>query len=315
MNKQFLEDVKMGLTSSPKFLSSKYFYDEAGNKLFQEIMALDEYYLTNCEFEILSTYRDTLLKQFINTCDLFHLVEFGAGDAFKTKILLKHFLDQQVAFEYNPIDISGNAIQQLVEDLRQSMSELQVDPMNHEYFHALEELSRKSTCKKVVLFLGSNIGNFTEKESHAIFSSLAEVLLPGDQLLIGFDLDKDPEVILAAYNDGKGVTREFNLNLLKRINRELDADFKISEFYHRPIYDQEHCAARSYLVSRRKQEVSIAAIPALIQFEQEEPIFMEIAQKYSLGDIEHFAAHAGFRITENYFDKRDYFVNSLWELI
>lgn len=314
MDKQFLEDVKTGLTSSPKFLSSKYFYDEAGDKLFQQIMALDEYYLTDCEHEILSTHRETLLRHFINTCDLFHLVEFGAGDAFKTKILLNHFLDQQVAFEYNPIDISGNAIQQLVEDLDQSMPELQVVPMNHEYFHAVEELSRKSTCKKVVLFLGSNIGNFTEEETHAFFGSLAEVLLPGDQLLIGFDLDKDPEVILAAYNDGMGVTREFNLNLLKRINRELDADFNTREFYHHPVYDQDICAARSYLVSRRKQEVRIAAIPAMIEFEQEEPIFMEISQKYCIGDIENFAAHAGFRITENYFDKRNYFVNSLWEL-
>ena len=314
MDKQFLEDVKMGLTSSPKFLSSKYFYDEAGDKLFQKIMALDEYYLTDCEYEIFTTHRATLLEHFVSACDLFHLVEFGAGDAYKTKVLLKYFLDQNVAFEYNPIDISASVIDILAEDLNHRLPQLSVVPINHDYHKAVEEISSKSTCKNVILFLGSNIGNFTEKDADIFFKSLADILKDGDQLLIGFDLKKDPEVILAAYNDSKGVTRDFNLNLLKRINRELDGDFKVGEFYHYPMYDPDNGAAKSYLISRRKQQVSIGAIPAIIGFGKDEPIFMEISQKYSLEDIENFAARAGFRIAENFFDKRKYFVNSLWEL-
>ena len=315
MDKRFLEDVINGLISSPKTLSSKYFYDEAGDKFFQEIMALDEYYLTDCEYEIFTTHRAVFLEHFVSACDLFHLMEFGAGDALKTKVLLKYFLDQGVAFEYNPIDISASAIDQLAEDLHQSLPELSVHPMNHEYFKALEEMSRKSTCKKVILFLGSNIGNFSEKEADVFFSRLAELLQPGDQLLTGFDLKKDPALILAAYNDSKGVTRDFNLNLLRRINRELYADFNVGEFYHYPIYDPIDGAAKSYLISRKKQEVRIGANHTIINFEKDEPIFMEISQKYSLKDIENFAARAGFRITGNYFDKSKYFVNSLWELL
>jgi dimethylhistidine N-methyltransferase len=314
MDKQLLEDVKRGLTSSPKFLLSKYFYDEAGDKLFQQIMALDEYYLTDCEFEIMTTHRAALLEHFVSACDLFHLVEFGAGDAYKTKALLKYFLAQKVAFEYNPIDISGSVLDQLAEDLAHSLPQLSFAPMNLEYFEAVEEISLKSTCKKVLLFLGSNIGNFTKRETDDFFGRLADILQPGDQLLTGFDLKKDPAVILAAYNDSKGVTREFNMNLLRRINRELDADFEVGEFYHHPVYDSDNGAAKSYLVSRRKQQVSIGAIPTTIGFEKDEPIFMEISQKYSLEDIENFAARAGFRITGNFFDKRKYFVNSLWEL-
>jgi dimethylhistidine N-methyltransferase len=313
MDNQFLEDVKKGLTSSPKYLFSRYFYDEAGDQLFQQIMGLDEYYLTDCEYEILSTHRAALLKHFRSECDLFHLVEFGAGDAYKTKILLGHLLEQDVDFQYNPIDISGHAIDKLVGDLKTSYPLLSVESMNHEYFRAVEDLSLKSACKKIILFLGSNIGNFTCKETDAFFGRLAEILKPGDQLLVGFDLKKDPAVILAAYNDSKGITRDFNLNLLRRINRELDADFELDGFYHRPVYDIENGAALSYLVSRQNQKVSIRAIPAEIEFDREEPIFVEISQKFSLDDIAGFAARAGFRIIDNFFDEREYFVNSLWE--
>jgi L-histidine N-alpha-methyltransferase len=314
MDKQFLQDVIRGLSASPKNLSSRYFYDETGDKLFQEIMALDEYYLTDCEYEIFETHRAAFLDQFISQCELFHLVEFGTGDALKTRILLKYFLDQHVAFEYNPIDISASVLDKLTEDLHLSLPQLSVQPMNHEYFKAVEEMSHKSTCKKVILFLGSNIGNFKQKEADVFFSQLAIAFRPGDQLLTGFDLKKDPAVILAAYNDSKGVTRDFNLNLLNRINRELHADFDIGKFYHYPIYDPVSGAARSYLISRTRQQVSIGINPTIINFEKDEPIFMEISQKYSLEDIENYAARAGFRITGNFFDKRKYFVNSLWEL-
>lgn len=314
MDKQFLEDVISGLTDSPKFLSSKYFYDNAGDELFQEIMGLDEYYLTDCEYEIFTRYKAIFLEYFESDCDHFHLVEFGAGDALKTKILLAYFLDKKVSFEYNPIDISANVLDMMSEDLIHIFPQLSVHPLNREYFKAVEEVSQKNTFKKVVLFLGSNIGNFSATETHEFFRHMADILHPGDHLLTGFDLKKDPYVILAAYNDRKGVTREFNLNLLRRINRELHADFNVGQFYHYPMYDPADGAARSYLMSRKKQEVSIGINPTIIKFEKDEPIFMEISQKYSLEDIEEYASRAGFRITGNFFDHRKYFLNSLWEL-
>jgi len=314
MDKKFLEDVINGLTASPKFLSSKYFYDNAGHELFQKIMALDEYYLTDCEYEIFTRYKATFLDHFVSNCDLFHLVELGAGDAFKTKILLTYFLDQKVSFEYDPIDISASVLDMLLKDLNHLFPQLSVHPLNKEYFKALEEMSQKNTFKKVILFLGSNIGNFSETETHEFFGHMADVLQPGDHLLTGFDLKKDPHLILAAYNDSQGVTREFNLNLLRRINRELHADFEVGQFYHYPLYDPADGAARSYLMSRKKQEVSIGINPTIIKFEKDEPIFMEISQKYTLEDIEDYAVCAGFRIKGNYFDHKKYFINSLWEL-
>ena len=151
------------------------------------------------------------------------------------------------------------------------------------------------------------------EEAAGFFTRLGTVLGSGDQLLTGFDLRKDPQTILAAYNDSKGVTSEFNLNLLRRINLELDADFDTEAFYHYPVYDPENGTARSYLVSRKTQEVNIAAIPMRIRFGESEPVLMEISQKYTPGDILNFADQAGFRLIKNFFDGRKYFVNSLWE--
>jgi L-histidine N-alpha-methyltransferase len=310
---QFLEDVKEGLSGSPKFLSSKYFYDREGDRLFQQIMELDEYYLTDCEYEIFSLYKQELLEQFESNCDRFHLIEFGAGDAYKTKVLISHFLQKKAGFVYNPIDISSNVIRSLVEDLGSEFPGLSIDPLNLDYFEAVEAINRKDTCKKVVLFLGSNIGNFSMEEAVEFFTGLGGNLQKGDQILTGFDLRKDPQVILAAYNDSSGITREFNLNLLKRINRDLDADFDPEAFYHYPVYDPLGGAARSYLISRKQQEVKIKAVPMLVKFNESEPIYMEISQKYSLDDINGFAVKSGFKQIRNFFDNRKYFTNSLWE--
>ena len=201
----------------------------------------------------------------------------------------------------------------MVQDLNGEFPKLQIMPINLEYFAAVKEISRKDTCKKVILFLGSNIGNFQMEEASQFFANLGSILQAGDQLLTGFDLRKDPGTILAAYNDPNGITAEFNLNLLRRINRELNADFKPECFYHYPVYDPETGAARSYLVCMEDQKVNIGTIPLCVSFEKGEPIYMEISQKYSLDDIRKFAENSGFIVTENYFDGRKYFVNSLWE--
>ena len=311
---KFLEDVIDGLTSSPKYLSSRYFYDETGDSLFQRIMHLDEYYLTRCEFEIFLKHKESMLEYFTSHCDYFHMIEFGAGDAYKTKILIEYFLKRSIRFEYNPIDISYNVIRLLSENLVKAYPSLQLAPINMEYFDAVEEVSRKDTCKKVILFLGSNIGNFTSTRAHGFFRSLAGKMAQGDLLLTGFDLKKDPEVILAAYNDSQGITRDFNLNLLHRINRELDADFNTDNFDHRPEYNPVTGAARSFLVSKSDHTVVIGPVPLIIPFQKGESMFMEISQKYSLDDIQNYAESSGFHVLENFFDEKKYFVNSLWQL-
>ena len=314
MEAQFLEDVIDGLTSIPKYLQSKYFYDKEGDRLFKEIMELEEYYLTRCEFEIFTLYKDEMMDLFSSSCDSFHLIEFGAGDASKTKVLIRHFLEGEMAFEYNPIDISANVINTLASDLQENLPDLRLAPINMEYFSALEEISKKDTCKKVILFLGSNIGNFTSEQSDEFFGTLASKMSRGDQMLTGFDLKKDPGVILAAYNDSKGITSDFNLNLLHRIRVELGWDIDPAKFYHYPVYDPQEGAAKSYLVSRLEQDIILENHPYTIHFSEGETIFMEISQKYSVEDISGFASRAGFHILKNFFDPKGYFVNSLWEL-
>ncbi len=314
MDRQFLVDVMQGLSSSPKFLSSKYLYDKNGDRLFREIMDMEEYYLTRSELEIFTSNKEAILEHFSGSCESFRMVEFGPGDARKTKVLIEHFLKKNVLFEYNPIDISGNAIRMLSEDLAGTFPALQMAPVNLEYFDALDRIRKKDACKKAILFLGSNIGNFSSDQALDFFSTLAGKMSGEDQLLIGFDLKKDPAVILAAYNDRKGITRDFNLNLLHRINRELGSDLNPDDFYHFPVYDPLEGAARSYLVSRLAHQVTIGSIPLKIRFEKGEPVFMEVSWKYSMGDINGFAEKSGFRVVENFFDKKRYFVNSLWEL-
>jgi len=310
--KTFAEDVLEGLTSTPKYLSSKYFYDEKGDALFQQIMGLEEYYLTNCEFEVFSTRKEQLLSWFLKNTQHFNLIEFGAGDGTKTKVLLDYFLSQDTQFRYMPIDISANVLEILAADLHKQFPNLDVKTLNDDYFEALHSLNLMNHTQKVVLFLGANIGNFSREEAKKFMQHLAEEMSPNDLLLTGFDLKKDPDIILAAYDDAKGVTRDFNLNLLHRINKELGANFDVDAFKHQPLYDPITGETKSYLVSKREQNVHIAALDRTITFNAWEAIFMEVSQKYNVEWIEELAKESGFVVCEHFYDHRNYFVDSLW---
>ncbi|OEJ99458.1 L-histidine N(alpha)-methyltransferase [Roseivirga misakiensis] len=311
----FAEDIRTGLNQFPKTLPSRYFYDQIGDELFQRIMDLDEYYLTRAEFEVFVRQKAEILKAFLGDNDNFRLVELGAGDGTKTKVLLSHFVEQKVDFTYSPIDISGHVLAQLKDDLSAEIPSLKVEPIVGEYFSALKELSGNDSTKEVVLFLGSNIGNFDEASGVEFLKHIGANLAAGDMLLIGFDLMKDPRKILSAYNDREGVTKAFNLNLLTRINSELGANFKIDQFDHFPTYDPLTGETKSHIVSKIKQEVFIEALGESIDFEAWEAIHTEVSQKYSYKMIESFAEEAGFRIVKNFTDSNDYFVDSLWEKV
>ncbi|MEQ9167590.1 MAG: L-histidine N(alpha)-methyltransferase, partial [Fulvivirga sp.] len=226
---QFATDVIEGLSSNPKRLPSKYFYDHKGDALFQQIMALDEYYLTRTEYTILDLYKAQILAHFQPDSKAFNLIEFGAGDGYKTKVLLRHFINKNADFRYMPIDISGNVLEQLETSLKAELPALNVTPVCNHYFKALEELKEEKE-RNVILFLGSNIGNFTEEQADSFLKGLYDALKPDDILFIGFDLKKDPKVILDAYNDKQGVTAAFNFNLLDRINNEMGGNFNTSQF-------------------------------------------------------------------------------------
>lgn len=307
-------DVDQGLSSNPKFLKSKYFYDANGSRIFQEIMHMPEYYLTNCEEEIFRSQKQEIFKAFSNPGIEFEVVELGAGDGLKTKILLEYFLEKKSRLWYIPIDISEQAVTNLVNDLATEIPQLQVDGKIGDYFHLMETISANDKTNKIIFFLGSNIGNFNERQSVDFLSQLREVMLEDDQLFIGFDLKKDPYVILAAYNDPHGYTSSFNLNLLRRINVELGADFELLNFKHQEVYDPMTGTAKSYLISKIKQTVSIDALEKTIHFDQWEPIFMEMSQKYDLHMIHSMAEQAGFEVVRNFTDERQYFMNSLWKI-
>jgi dimethylhistidine N-methyltransferase len=311
---RFAEDVREGLSSEPKYLHSKYFYDEVGDSLFQQIMDLEVYYLTECEAQIFENHKNEILEYFSNEQEVFDLIEFGAGDGLKTKILLNHFVANNVNFNYIPIDISKSVLTGLLKDLNNTLPRLAIKPICDDYFHALEELNKVDYNKKVILFLGSNIGNFRGDNAIPFLKHLRADMNYKDQLFIGFDLMKDPVVILEAYNDKKGITSEFNINLLDRINKELGGNFNRKKFSHYPSYNPITGETKSYLISLEHQTVMLERLSQSFTFAKWEPVFTEISQKYSLRDIDHLARHSGFKVAKNFFDKKNYFVDSLWHL-
>ncbi|HUH32547.1 MAG TPA: L-histidine N(alpha)-methyltransferase [Daejeonella sp.] len=307
----FLRDVLKGLSTSPKYLESKYFYDQAGDSIFQQIMHSPEYYPTNCELEILSTQTSAILDPILEKHPSFDLVELGAGDALKSKYLLEYLAHNAVDFSYFPIDISDNVIANLTDRLPKEIPNLVITGLQGDYFNMLEKANSLSDKPKLVLFLGSNIGNMFPEDALNFCDKLKSHLKPGDLLLIGFDLKKDPQTILNAYNDSQGFTRNFNLNLLTRINRELAGDFDLNAFTHFPTYNPQTGSCQSYLVSRKHQEVVIDN--HRINFEEHECIHMEISQKYTIEQADALASATGFSPVQYYYDSKRWFLDVIWQ--
>ena len=297
MTNDLAAHVAAGLGSSPKTLSSMYFYDAAGSQLFQQIMALPEYYPTRAEYHILETQSAALVAAISppEASGPFSLVELGAGDGLKTKLLLKELLATGQDFSYVPVDISPSAIDGLRASLQHELPALRVEPLVADYGAALTALAGRPG-RKAVLFLGSNIGNFDPDSRATFLAQLAAPLGPADRLLVGFDLRKDPRRILAAYDDEQGVTAAFNLNLLTRLNRELGADFDLAHWQHFPNYDPLTGAVRSFLVSTRAQTVRVAALLQAFEFGAWEAIHTENSYKFSPAQIDHLATRAGLQV-------------------
>jgi L-histidine N-alpha-methyltransferase len=306
----FAVDVLEGLSSTPKRLSSRWFYDEIGDELFQQIMSMPEYYLTCAEYWILEHYANEIIHQLPKR---FQLLELGAGDGKKTKLLLNEILRSDYSVNYFPIDISENALNKLNASLKIEYPNLNTESIQAEYFTALKSAILNNSEQKLILFLGSNIGNLNYLQSLDFFKQLFDSINPGDFVLTGFDRVKDPEIILQAYNDKNGITAKFNLNLLNRINRELDANFNIDAFYHQPEYDDETQAAVSFLVSKTDQTVNLKKLNKSIEFKSNERIHTEISRKFTLENIQELADNSGFRMIKNYHSQHAEFTDSLWQ--
>ncbi|NNK10957.1 MAG: L-histidine N(alpha)-methyltransferase [Flavobacteriaceae bacterium] len=309
----FKKEVYQGLTDFPKHLSSKYFYDARGDKLFQEIMKLPEYYLTQAEFDILEEHKASISKYFAGQDQRFDLIELGAGDGLKTRILLRHLQENNVSFQYLPIDISFSALEELTTNLESEFPGLKIKPMQGTYFETLEQICELQNHKKVILFLGSNIGNLLHKQAVDFLTQVRQLMTDEDLFFVGFDQKKNPQTILDAYSDAAGVTEAFNKNLLSRINRELGGNFDLDNFLHWEVYDPESGTAKSYLVSKKAQEVKIDSLNLNVTFKPWETIHTEISQKYDDEIVHWLAGKAGLQVMDAFSDSKELFKNYIFK--
>lgn len=297
---RFLHDIKEGLSKSPKALSSRYFYDEIGDKLFQEIMQLEEYYLPACEMQIIQHQSQHMAIDLAETHKNIQIIELGAGDGSKTKHLLKQFQPYFDVINYVAMDISESILSVNKEAIKSNVPSINISSIAGNYFHTYKDLSQTKTGR-LVLFLGANIGNYLLKDAVDFFQYIKQGLKVNDTFIVAFDLVKNPRKIIAAYDDSKGITKAFNLNLLTRINRELGADFDITKYDHFPFYNPSNGETISHIVSLEKQVVHFPD-GFIAQFEAFETIHTEISKKYFLKDIQYLSDHSGLRISQTYYD-------------
>lgn len=313
LNTIFAQEVREGLTAFPKYLSSKYFYDEVGDRLFQDIMAMPEYYLTNYEFDILTQNAKALSALFSMNGSPFSLFELGAGDGKKTKILLHKFLNDGLSFDYRPIDISQNALDLLEKSIKEELPGIDVNTLQGTYFETLKNIADANEKRKIILFLGSNIGNLLHPQAIEFLKNLKDVLHEEDMVFMGFDQKKNPQTILDAYNDKTGITEAFNKNILSRINKELGGNFDLKKFLHWEVYDPETGTAKSYLVAKEAQCIFIEDLDLQVDFAPWETIHTEISQKYDDKIVKWLAEKAGLKIETQFSDDQQQYKNYIFK--
>jgi dimethylhistidine N-methyltransferase len=308
---RFRKDVLAGLVARPRAIPSVWFYDERGTLLFQRIADLDEYYLTRCEREILDRHGDRIVAPLHGRRCM--VADLGAGDGAKTRLLLSRLARRSPDVTYAPVDVSASALADACAHASRALPRLRLVPVAAEYSEGLRRMhSRPREDVLLALLLGSNIGNLERPAALRLLREVRAALRPGDHLLVGLDLLKDPEVLRRAYDDRAGVTAAFNLNLLLRMNRELGADFDPSAFEHRATLDPVRPAMESWLVSRRRQTVRVAG--RAFALAAGEPIHTEISCKYREEDVTAFAGEAGFEEVGRYRDRRGWFLDALWRV-
>ncbi len=296
--REFYNDVLHGLAQSPKRLPCKYLYDRRGSRLFDAICELPEYYLTRAELQITQQYAREIAAQVGPHAEL---IELGSGSSVKTRILLNH-LPSPAA--YLPVDISCQHLYRTAAELALVYPEVKVQPICADFTRELDLLPRQE-ARRTVYFPGSTIGNFTRRQTLGILHRIARVCGVGGGLLIGIDLQKDIPTIEAAYNDTQGVTARFNLNLLRRMNRELGADFECSAFRHFAFYDQAHHRVDIRLISDCDQTVKLGS--SRFDISAGEAIRTEYSYKFTIDGFARLAQHAGFALRCHWTDANDYF--------
>jgi L-histidine N-alpha-methyltransferase len=304
----FAADILSGLSATPKHLFAKYLYDELGSQLFEAICRVDEYYLTRAESEILSRHAGEIVS-LVADCEM--LVELGSGSAEKTRQIIEALLLMRAELLFVPVDISASALEKSSRSLLESYPSLRIRAYAADYFEGLAALKLLDAGPVLVLFLGSNLGNFEKDEAAIFLRAIRAVLKPGDALLLGVDLKKDRATLEAAYNDALGVTRAFIVNELARINRELGGNFDLWAFGLRSVYNEEAGCVEVYLESLRSQSVNIRRLDLTISFAAGERMHMENSYKYSVDDLSRLAAESGFGLESTWLDDQQRFSSNL----
>lgn len=296
----FLNDILEGLSATQKTLPCKFFYDERGSELFDRICDLDEYYPTRTELAIMKASVDEIAETIGADCTL---IEFGSGSSLKTQLLLENL---SAPLTYVPVDISGDYLLQVADQLQSRYPDIDVLPIPADFTQPLDERLLVGTpSRRVVYFPGSTIGNFTISEAARLLQQMANLAGPGGSILIGIDLVKETNVLEAAYNDASGVTAAFNLNLLQRINAELDGNFDLDQFRHEAIWNENSSRIEMHLISECEQTVTIA--DREFEFATGESIHTENSHKYRLDQFTELAREAGIRIDCLWCDEREWF--------
>ncbi len=305
-----LAAARAGLGSEPKRLPPWLFYDAAGSRLFDEITTRPEYYLTRTERGILAAHADAMIARAADGARL-RITELGAGSADKTRLLLKAAVARQERVVYEPVDVSASALDAAQERIEREIGGVVVTPRVMDYTHGNGHgLGLKPTGageRRVVLYIGSSIGNFDPPQAIEILRHVRAGLKPGDGLLMGVDLVKDEATLLAAYDDVAGVTADFNLNLLARLNRELGAEFYLESFEHRAVWNQSLSRIEMHLESRIAQKVCLGALDLEVEFAEGETIHTENSYKYLPGQAEAMLAEAGFAAAGSWTDEQGWF--------
>ncbi len=311
----FAEDVRNGLAAMPKTLKPKYLYDALGSLLFEAICLLPEYYLTRAETEIFERHAAEIVERLPAPITI---VELGSGSSVKTRLLIEAILARQSGLCYQPIDISETILEQSSKQLLEDYPNLRIVAHATDYTRGIGSIERRGGEKVLALFLGSNIGNYTPDEARELLSQIRGALRPGDGLLLGVDMKKNPETLEAAYNDALCLTAAFSRNILLRINRELDADFDLEQFRHRAFFNEDRSRIEIHLVSMARQKVNIldpeSGRVAQFEFQAGETIHTENSYKYDLETLAALAERVGFKPARSWFDSGRRFSCNFWQV-
>lgn len=296
-------DVIQGLTSIPKSLPPKYFYDRLGSELFEKICDLPEYYPTRTETAILITAS----QEITDITGICELVELGSGSSTKTRLLLSAYDKLGKPWQYVPIDVSSEILKNSALQLHKEYANLSILGLVGTYEQALLQLPPSSLPQRMIVFFGSTLGNFTHEQSDRLFDEVRDILQVGDYFLLGIDLQKPVDILEAAYNDCEGITAAFNLNMLSHLNWRFGGNFDINLFKHQAIYNQEKQQIEMYLYAQKNHQVNLDKLDLEIIFTKNEPILTEISRKFNLNQMQFFLASHRLKTVKSWTDENNYF--------